>query len=316
MKEAVVLLNMGGPNSLSEVDTFLKNMFNDPHILPIKSPMFRALIASFIANRRSDAAKSNYRQIGGKSPLVEHTFNLIKKLQSLDSTRFYTYAMRYTPPLANMVVRELKLKEIESVILFSLYPQYSSTTTLSSIEDFREQCKKEDYTPRILEIDRYFDDKLYNDASIERILEALNGEKPGDYTLIFSAHGLPQRVVDAGDPYEKEVHANIKHISDSLENRGVKFAKITHAYQSKIGPIKWLEPSLECVLSKHRKEKILIYPIAFTLDNSETDFELGIEYKKKAHELGIKAYKVARCLNDSDLFAHAILNLISKGENR
>ncbi|WP_277641057.1 ferrochelatase [Wolinella succinogenes] len=314
MKKAVILLNMGGPSSLLEVDMFLKNMFNDPRILPIKSPFFRSLVASFVANRRSETAKANYRKIGGKSPLIGHTFNLIQKLQSLDPSRFYTYAMRYTPPMTDMAVRELAQKEIEEVTLFSLYPQYSTTTTLSSIEEFHKQCALLSYFPKIKEIDRYFEDSNYNEAIIDRILEALKGDNPEEFTLIFSAHGLPQSVIDAGDPYEKEVHANIQALTKLLEERGITFKKITHAYQSKVGPMKWLEPSLDEVLKLHAKEKILLYPIAFTLDNSETDFELRIEYQEKATHLGITDYRVASCLNDSTRFAHAIIKLISQGE--
>lgn len=315
LTQAVMLLNMGGPSSLSEVDIFLKNMFNDPRILPIKNPFIRSLVASFIANRRSEPAKANYRQIGGKSPLIGHTFALIQRLQSLDSSRFYTYAMRYSPPMTDMAVRELAQKGIEEVTLFSLYPQHSTTTTVSSIEEFHRQCARLGYAPRVREIDRYFDDIAYNEAIIERLLEALEGEDPSDYTLLFSAHGVPMQVIKAGDSYEREIHANIECLKQLLENRGIHFGKITLAYQSKIGPVKWLEPSLDEVLQRHKKEKILIYPIAFTLDNSETDFELRIEYALKAQAMGIQTYRVASCLNDSLAFAHAIIQLISQGNH-
>ena len=315
MKQAVILLNMGGPSSIFEVDMFLKNMFNDPHILPIKSPFFRALVANFITYQRGDSARANYQRIGGKSPLVKHTFNLIQALQSRDSSHFYTYAMRYTPPMTDVVVQELAQKGIEEVVLFSLYPHYSSTTTLSSLGEFYKQCEAIKYTPKIHEIDRYYSNEKYNKAIVQKIIETLDGADPGEFTLIFSAHAIPQKVADAGDPYEQEIHENIAILKRLLAEERIAFKGIDYAFQSKIGPVRWLEPSLEKVLLKYKNEKVIIYPIAFTIDNSETDFELRIDYCERAQRWGIAEYRVAPCLNDSPLFVEAILHLISKGDS-
>jgi len=309
MKKGVVLLNMGGPSNLDEVDLFLKNMFNDKRILSIPSPFIRGIVAKIITSRRSPEAKKNYQAIGGKSPLLGHTQKLIDLLNTIDKDTYYTCAMRYTPPFAKSAVDELKKRGIEEVRLFPMYPQYSSTTTLSSVEDFFDICEKEGYKPKIDVIHNYYYDEIYNQAIVERILEKIEERDPKSYTLIFSAHGLPQRVVDKGDPYQKEVIKNVEILKEMLEKKGVIFEEIKIGYQSKVGPMRWLEPSLEDVLKELKGRSVLIYPISFTIDNSESDFELSIEYKEIADHLGIKDYLVARCLNDSETFARAIIEL-------
>lgn len=304
---AVVLLNMGGPNSLGEVEVFLKNMFNDPYILPIKSNFFRSMVASFITYRRLEESKNNYRKIGNKSPLVEHTFKLCQKLEILDNSYFYTYAMRYTPPFANLVAKELQSKNIQEVVLFSLYPHFSYTTTQSSYDDFLKALKALNYQPKVHFIKHYFDNQSYNKAILNRIKETLGDEDSKAFHLIFSAHSLPQKNIDNGDPYQKEILANVDTLKEMLPKVGLEFASIQVAYQSKLGPVKWLEPSLGDYLKNYKGKKLIIYPIAFSLDNSETDFELSIQYKQEAEKIGILDYRVSKCLNDSEDFARFIL---------
>ncbi len=307
-KTAVVLLNMGGPNSLFEVRTFLQNMFFDPYILPIKSNFLRKMIASFIVNKRLETAQSNYQKIGGKSPLVAHTFALCEILNA-QSDFYFTYAMRYTPPFSQDVVRDLKQKEFQKIILFSLYPHFSYTTTASSMDAFLNALKAENYAPEILRIERYFQEPHYNQAIIHRIQEALKGEDSKGFHLIFSAHSLPQRNIDNGDPYQEEILENIAILESMFGAYDLNFANTKVAYQSKIGPIKWLEPNLQDCLTHYKDKKLLIYPISFTIDNSETDFELSYEYKRVAEQIGIKDYRVAKCLNATQDFAQCILNI-------
>ena len=310
-KTAVVLLNMGGPNSLFEVKTFLKNMFNDPYILPIKSDFLRAMVGSFIVNKRLEEAQSNYQKIGGKSPLVGHTFALCQALSAMESQIFFTYAMRYTPPFADGVVQDLKGREIQEIVLFSMYPHFSYTTTQSSVQDFLRALKTQNFSPKVKIIERYYKEESYNRVMINRILEALNGENAQEFHLIFSAHSLPQKNIERGDPYQKEILENVEILKSMLKAQGVEFASIKVAYQSKIGPIKWLEPNLQDVLPKYKDKKLLIYPIAFTIDNSETDFELSIQYRALAQNIGIKDYRVAKCLNATPSFAHCILEILN-----
>lgn len=309
-KIAVVLLNMGGPNTLFEVKTFLHNMFNDPYILPIKSNFIRSLVANFIIHKRLDEAQENYKKIGGKSPLVGHTFALCAALNAMQDVYYFTYAMRYTPPFADGVAKELKQKGFKEVILFSMYPHFSYTTTASSMDDFLKALKMCDFAPKITQIERYYDEKTYNLSIIERIKEALNGEDSRDFNLIFSAHSLPQKNIDSGDPYQKEILENVALLKELLKIESLEFASINVAYQSKIGPIKWLEPNLQDILPKYKGKKLLIYPIAFTIDNSETDFELSYQYKNAAKKLGVLDYRVAKCLNASESFAKSILTII------
>lgn len=313
-KKAVVLLNMGGVNSLSEVSVFLKNMFLDPYILPIKSNFIRSIAANFIVNKRLEDARENYKKIGGKSPLIEHTFKLTKTLQSLDSSYFYTYAMRYTPPFASMVINELQKNGIEEIVLFSMYPHFSYTTIASSYDDFTRALKSANYNPKITFIKHYYDFPAYNQCVISGIKNALSNCDSREFHLIFSAHSLPQRNIKLGDPYKDEIEKNVEILKGMLQENDLEFVSIKIAYQSKIGPIKWLEPNLSDIIPKYKDKKILIYPISFTVDNSETDYELKIEYKNLAKESRVLDYRVADCFNFREDFAKCILELVKGKE--
>ena len=311
-KEAIILLNMGGPNNLSEVEMFLENMFNDPNILTMKSGAMRKFVATMITFFRTESSQEIYRQIGGKSPIVGHTEKLVSVLQEALPDVYIDYVMRYTPPFAPEVIEKLIEEKIDKIFLIPLYPQFSTTTTKSSLEDFEEAFHNSGLDAVLLEKKHYYELPRYNDAVIERIVEGLEGDKCEDYHLIFSAHGLPQKIVDAGDPYQRHVERHIELLKEKLIEKGLNFKNVALAYQSKVGPLAWLEPSLETVLEKTRNENVLIYPIAFTIDNSETDFELGIEYKEIADELGFKKYKVAPCVNDHPFFVEALVELYNK----
>ena len=215
--------------------------------------------------------------------------------------------MRYTPPFANTAIKELKRKKIKDVVLLPLYPQYSTTTTKSSVEDFMEFAKDE-FNVKVIE--PFYTNDKFNDAIVNTIKSTV--ENYAEFNLIFSAHGLPQKVVDKGDPYEKQINDHVKILSEKLSKKGINFKSISLAYQSKVGPMKWLEPSLDDALTKYRNQKVLIYPIAFIVDNSETDFELSIEYKELADEIGILDYKVCKCLNDNEEFIEAIKDIIKE----
>jgi len=312
MKEAIILLNMGGPNNLSEVEMFLTNMFNDPNILTMKSGTLRKFVATMITFFRTESSQEIYRELGGKSPIVGYTQKLVAALQETLPDVYIDFVMRYTPPFAPEVIDKLKERGIEKIFLIPLYPQYSTTTTKSSLEDFEEAFRASGLDAILLEKKHYYELSKYNDAVVERIKEGLQGDKCEDYHLIFSAHGLPQKIVDAGDPYQRHVERHVELLKEKLLEKNLPFKNVTLAYQSKVGPLAWLEPSLETMLDKTRNENVLIYPIAFTIDNSETDFELGIEYKEIAEELGFKKYKVAPCVNDHPLFVEALVELYNK----
>ena len=307
--KAIVLLNMGGPNNLEEVELFLKNMFNDENILTIKNRLLRRFVAFMITQSRKSEAKSNYETLGGKSPLNYYTDRLIKKLQEALPDIYITKAMRYTPPFAKDAIKDLLYHNVKEVYLIPLYPHYSTTTTKSSLEDFYNSAKGLGYHARFHDIANFYDNVLYNKAIVERIEEALDGENAQEYDLIFSAHSLPETIVKKGDPYPLEVEEHVKILKKMLGN---KFKNYHLAFQSKLGPVKWLEPSLEKKLKELENKKVLIYPISFILDNSETEFELHIEYKEIASSLGFESYKVAKCVNDHDLFVEALKEIYSK----
>ncbi|MFY9089081.1 ferrochelatase [Arcobacter aquimarinus] len=301
MKRAVVLMNMGGPNNLNEVKVFLKNMFNDKYIIGAPQPI-RAMIGSLIVFKRLEIAKQNYKELGGMSPIVGHTKRLVRRLnKQLDADVFYE--MRYTPPFASDIMP--KLKSYDEIYAIPMYPHYSSTTTKSSIEDFIKVAKKYNIDKKIKTIDSYYDNPLYNKVIVERIKEALNGEDSKDFELVFSAHGLTQRTINKGDLYQKHILANVECAKKELEEQNISFKKIHVAYQSRLGPMEWLRPYMEDKL-KEIKSKVIIYPISFTVDNSETQGELVLEYGEVAHELGIKDYRVAKAPNHHPYFMDTI----------
>ena len=312
-KEAIVLLNMGGPNNLEEVEVFLTNMFNDKNILTVKSSLLRKFIATMITFTRTEKSQEIYRQIGGKSPLVGHTKNLVTKLQAkLGATVVVDFAMRYTPPFAREAIERLNQEDIEKIYLIPLYPQYSTTTTKSSLEDFEEQYHIYGKDAILVEIKHFFQNRTYNQAVLERIKEQVSTDESHEYDIIFSAHGLPQKVIDKGDVYQRHVEKHVAILQEMMQEEGLRFANVHLAYQSKVGPLKWLDPSLEEKLHSLTNKKVVIFPLAFTIDNSETDFELSIEYREVAEELGFESYKVCRCPNDSELFVDALIEIYQK----
>lgn len=308
MSKALFLLNMGGPSSVDEVELFLNNMFADKNILTMDR-YTRKLISMIIINKRLEDVKDNYGLLGGKSPLLGLTQELIKALKSKLDMAIYP-VMRYVPPFADVALEECKANGIKELVLFPLYPQYSTTTTLSSLEDVEVRCKALGYSPKLTLMDPYYDDYAYIEASVEKIVEAMVGKDTKAYDLLLSAHGLPISIIQAGDPYQNQVEANASAIKIYLRERGITFKNIKLVYQSKVGSSDWLEPNLVDVLRNPRNRKVLIFPLAFTLDNSETVFELDIEHREIAQKIKYDDYVVAKCMNSSDKFVELIVEKV------
>jgi len=285
-------------------------MFADKHILPMSSYM-RRFVGDIIIKKRLHEAQENYRAIGGKSPLTEITARLNSKLESLSGLPVRS-AMRYVPPFAIDALREYQQMGIEEIVLFPMYPQYSTTTTLSSVEDIEARCHEIGYSPRVVTVAPYYADSRYIDIEVELILGALGEQDASEYELILSAHGLPMSIIESGDPYAEHVETSVWLIERALQSRGVAFRNVKLAYQSKVGSGAWLEPNLIDVLRRPKHLKVLIYPLAFTIDNSETIFELDIEHREIAQKIGFDDYIVAKCPNDSDKFTEFIYANISK----
>jgi ferrochelatase len=307
--KAVILLNMGGARDKEELKMFLKNMFNDKYILPIPWPI-RSVVAFFITQSRLEEAAKNYEQIN-YSPLLETTLKVQKKLQSLNNSILVEIAMRYTNPRAKEALQELKDKDVKDVFLLPMYPHFSTTTVKSCIEDIFKTAKELNYFPNFSYINNFYQKEEYLKIIIKLILKTLSKDSPKDFHLIFSAHSLPQKIIEKGDSYEDEVKENIKLLTTILQKNNIEFKSISLAYQSKLGPIKWLEPSLQEHLKKFKNQKVIIFPLSFTIDNSETLFELHIEYMREAKELGISDFRVSSCPNDDDEFIQ-FLNLLTR----
>lgn len=298
---------MGAARNKDELEVFLTNMFNDENILTIKNKTFRSMIASLIVTFRLNKAWKNYEEIGGASPLHDLTDKLSAKIQKKFPEYFVTEAMRYTSPFAQTAIARIKEKNIKDIILLPLYPQYSTTTVKSSIDDFLQKSAFEDFNIEIIE--PFYKNELYNKAICDEIIRVQG--RYNDFHIIFSAHGLPQKIVNNGDPYQKQVEEHVEILKEKLTHYATNIKSINLAYQSKVGPMKWLTPSLENMLKHFKGEKVIIYPISFIVDNSETVFELEIEYREIAQKLGIKEYRVCQCINDSDTFVEAIKELIA-----
>ena len=304
---------MGGPNNLNEVEMFLKNMFADKNILTMKSNLVRKMVGGLIVFNRAESSQEIYRQLGGKSPIIGHTKNLVEKLQNKLGENFIVdFAMRYTPPFACEVVERLHKEDVDKIYLIPLYPQYSTTTTKSSLEDFHTCYHKSKGDALLIEIKHFFENKAYNKAIIENIKQTVGTSEYRDFDIIFSAHGLPQKIIDAGDVYEKHINRHMDILKKMMQEEQMVFHDIHLAYQSKVGRMQWLKPSLEEKLKTVRNRGVVIFPIAFTIDNSETAYELDVEYREVAKDFGFKEYRVCKCPNDSDLFVDTLVEIYKK----
>lgn len=306
MKKAVILLNMGGADNLDQVEVFLKNMFRDKYILGIKNDFLRKFVAFLITKMRKNSAIKNYQKLGGKSPILDITKSLTNKLNSLSSEIIFDYAMNYTPPFCDEVLA--KFVKFDEIVLLPLYPHYSQTTIKSSLEAALKSANKLQIQDKIKIIKPFYDDQIYNQIIVQNITNAVSGQNVSDIDLVFSAHSLPVSIINKGDPYEKHTNAQVEILREKLSILG--FKSVSLAYQSRLGPVKWLGPNIAEVLPNLQSKKALIYPISFCIDNSETDFELAIFYKELAMECGFEYYKVVKAPNDSDEFARFLLNLV------
>ena len=304
-------MNMGGASTLDEVEIFMRNMFNDRRIIGAP-PFIRKPLAEWITRSRLAGVQENYKKLGGGSPLLEISRRVQRKLQDRIEDGTVELIMRYTPPFAKEVLDRLKNEGVEKLYLIPMYPHFSTTTTASSIEDIRRTASMIGYRPKIVSLLHYYDDPSYLEAVEEKIVQRLGKTDPKSLTMIFSAHGLPKRVIKRGDPYQTQIREEVALHLKRLRHRGIEFAQTHLAYQSRVGPVAWLTPALDRVLEEVKNKKVLIYPLSFTIDNSETLFELDIEYRHVAERLGFEYYEVCSCPNDSDTFVRVLENLYRK----
>jgi ferrochelatase len=313
-RTAVVLFNLGGPHSLQSVEGFLFNLFSDPDIFKLPLGVItQKIFALIFSKRRLREAQAGYAAIGGRSPLLENTEKQAAALQQALSKegRYHVYVcMRYWHPLTAQVVAKLKQAHYTDVILLPLYPQYSTTTTGSSYNEFLRQCKRQNYHPHIAFIEHWYEQSDYQAAiveSIQREAKKFSGSDPNDISLLFSAHGLPQKIVNGGDPYERHITATYRSLKEKLN-----WPHVALCYQSRVGPLKWLQPYTDQVILEQAAagvKQMLVYPIAFVSDHVETLYELGMVYAKLARQAGIREYRVVPALNDHPLLIHSLKQL-------
>jgi ferrochelatase len=292
MKVAIVLFNLGGPDSLKAVQPFLFNLFNDPAIISILNPI-RWLLAKFISFKRAPVAKQIYSHLGGSSPLLTQTIDQATALerQFNKSNQVKTFiAMRYWHPLSNETAKAVKNFGADRIVLLPLYPQYSTTTTGSSITEWQRVAKKFGITAPTSAICCYpqeigFIESIVNATRVS-FIEASNKGKP---RILFSAHGLPQKIVDKGDPYPDHVQMTAVEVVNMLQISDLDWVV---CYQSRVGPLKWIGPSTDEEIGRAAKDNvpIVVVPIAFVSEHSETLVELDIEYRELAASLGVPAY--------------------------
>ena len=314
MRKAIILFNLGGPDKLESVEPFLFNLFNDPAILNLPS-IFRYPLAKLISSRRAPIAKKIYQELGGASPILDLTKqqstaleNELNKNQNSFNYKCFI-VMRCWHPRASEVIKDVQLYNPEEIILMPLYPQYSAATSGSSIKEWKDVCKKNKYHIKTSTICCYPTDKHFIKAHTEEIIKKISNLK--NYKLIFSAHGLPEKNIKKGDPYQWQIENSVKKIIENLNNKNLDWIL---SYQSRVGPLKWIGPSTDDVIVENSKigKHIVLVPIAFVSEHSETLVELDIEYKKLATDNGCKHYTRVPALGVNKDFIKAMSELIIK----
>jgi ferrochelatase len=315
---AVVLLNLGGPDSLDAVEPFLYNLFSDPDIIDFPgSFLFRKKLAKVISTRRAPMVQKQYAKIGGKSPIKEFTLRQAELLEERLNERLpakVLVAMRYWNPSTDAAIDAVIAEGINKIVLLPLYPQFSKATTVSSSKEWEKRTKERGVADKldVIAIDHYHTDPQYVQSIVERIndgLERFAPEVRDQVTIVFSAHGTPMKLVRSGDPYSGHIKETVAAVMD----KGGYSQPHTLCYQSKVGPLKWLTPSTPDTVERLASEGVkhmLIVPIAFTSDHLETLFELNIEYRRVAKEAGVEQYEMTEGLNDSLTFIDALAGLV------
>ncbi len=308
MKIAIILFNLGGPDSLKAVQPFLRNLFSDPAIITLPS-WLRLPLANFIARRRTPKALGIYEQIGGGSPILGQTEAQARALEEVLGTgnqhewRGYV-CMRYWHPLTEAVVRSVTRFAPDRIVLLPLYPQFSTTTTASS---FRAWNKVAQFKVPTRAIESYPTEPGFIAASVELVKQGLAEAGDGPKRILFSAHGLPEKVIKAGDPYQKQVEQTAASIASHLG--GVDW---TVCYQSRVGPLKWIGPSTDAEIKRAGTDRrsVVLYPLSFVSEHSETLVELDIEYRHLAEKAGVPNYVRVPTVGTHPQFIQGLANLV------
>lgn len=309
-KTGVVLFQLGGPDSPEAVEPFLYNLFRDPDIIDFPfARIAREPLARLVARWRAKKVAAHYAQMGGKSPLHEFTRRQAAALETELSKTMparVVVAMRYWHPFTEEAIAELAAEACEELVLLPLYPQFSKTTTGSSLNEWNRKYAG-NHIP-VKTIQEYHDYPPYIDALVERVNQKLE-KFTGQVHMLFSAHGIPASAVEAGDPYSRQVEGTTRLV---MERGGWRHPHCV-CYQSKVGPGRWLQPSLHQVihdLGAAGVENVLVIPVSFVSDHIETLHEIGVEAREEARQLGIRNFEMTEGLNDSPSFIRALAELV------
>ncbi|GAA0552512.1 ferrochelatase [Rhizomicrobium palustre] len=309
MKLAVVLFNLGGPDSPEAVVPFLTNLFSDP--LVISAPGFiRIPLAKFIATRRGPVAREIYAKIGGRSPIVPETEVQAKALEAAlceHDTRVFI-AMRHWKPFSDEAAKKVAAFAPDHIIALPLYPQFSTTTSQSSLLEWKRAAKAAGITAPISEVCCYPDEPGFISGLADRVRKTLALAKPEiSYRLLLSAHGLPKKVVKSGDPYQWQVEQTAAALIGELGK-----VDYTICYQSRVGPLEWIGPSTDAEIRRAGAEGkgVIVVPVAFVSEHSETLVELDIEYAKLAAESGVADYLRVPTVSADPAFIGGLAGLV------
>jgi ferrochelatase len=311
-RTAIVLMNLGGPDSLDAVRPFLFNLFSDPAIFRLPQP-FRNWLAAMVAKRRTPVAVEIYRHLGGSSPLLANTEAQAEALHAAlggdDDVRVFI-AMRYWHPFSIQAAAEIQAWEPDEVLLLPLYPQFSTTTTASSVAAWQRAAKFLGLSAPIRLVCCYPVQTGFIQAMAEMIGPVLDeAAMHGTPRLVLSAHGLPERVVAAGDPYRAHCEATAAAIVAALDRPGLDWVG---SYQSRVGPLKWIGPATDAEVRRAGADRVplVVAPIAFVSEHSETLVELDIEYRKLAEETGVPAYRRVPAVGTAPAFIEGLARLV------
>ena len=314
---AIVLFNLGGPDRIESVRPFLENLFRDPAILRVPG-FIRPWLGKFIAGRRTKAASENYAILGGRSPLLELTEAQARSLEAAlaneaDAEYRCFIAMRYWHPMSDECASAVAAWGADEVLLFPLYPQYSTTTTGSSLAEWERAARKAGIDLPTTKLCCWHSDPAFAAATaamVRSAFERARAELPADVKLriLFSAHGLPESIVKSGDPYQWQVEQAVAAVVAQL---GLPDLDHVVCYQSRVTPQKWIGPSTELELERaaHDKVAVLVCPIAFVSEHSETLVELDVEYREEAERLGVPGYFRVPAQNSDPGFIAALRDL-------
>ena len=318
MKLGIVLFNLGGPDSPEAVEPFLRNLFSDPAIITLPG-VIRIPLARFIARRRAPLARAIYDHIGGSSPILAETQKQARALEQaltapgIEARAFV--AMRCWHPFSDGTALAVKKFAPDHIVALPLYPQYSTTTSASSLKDWDRAAKKAGLSQPLTRVCCYADEPGFIAAAAAKIRATMTDLKPGlSYRLLLSAHGLPKKMVAGGDPYQWQVERTAKALVAALDIPELDW---TICYQSRVGPLKWLEPATDAQIRKAgaQGKGVIVAPIAFVSEHSETLVELDIEYGKLAREAGVPDYRRAATVDDDPAFIAGLAGLVRRAVN-